>query len=227
MLIFLLETFLLALKNLRLHKLRSLLTALGIIIGVAAVIIMVAIGEGAKQTALEQIQQLGASNVLVRSTRPPESTEASGRSQRTLIYGLTRDDLKRLETLPDLDVVVPLRDTEQAIVRGDQRAPSANAIGTTPDIFNVIHLRLSEGRFFDQLQYDRSEAVCVIGNRVAQQLFPFEYPIGQTIKVGTSGMGTAVLTIIGVLEPTGLRGEGAAMMARDLDMDIYFPLTLA
>ena len=66
MLIFLLETFLLGLKNLRLHKLRSLLTALGIIFGVAAVIIMVAIGEGTKQAALEQIQQLGANNILVR-----------------------------------------------------------------------------------------------------------------------------------------------------------------
>ena len=86
---FLVETFLLGLKNLRLHKLRSLLTALGIIFGVAAVIIMVAIGEGTKRSALEQIQQLGATNVLVRSTRPPESTEASGKSQRTLVYGLT------------------------------------------------------------------------------------------------------------------------------------------
>ncbi len=227
MLNFLCETFLLGLKNLRLHKLRSLLTALGIIFGVAAVIIMVAIGEGTKRSALEQIQQLGATNVLVRSTRPPESTEASGRSQRTLIYGLTRDDLKRLETLPDLDVIVPMRDTEQVVVRGDQRAPAANAIGTTPDIFTVINLRLSEGRFFDRIQYDRGAAVCVIGYQVARQLFPFEFSVGQTIKVGTTGMGTAVLTIIGVLEPTGLRAEGAAMMERDLDMDIYFPLTLA
>jgi len=227
MLNFLLETFLLGLKNLRLHKLRSLLTALGIIFGVAAVIIMVAIGEGTKRSALEQIQQLGATNVMVRSTRPPESTEASGKSQRTLVYGLTRDDLKRLQTIPDLDVIVPVRDTEQVVVRGDQRAPSANAIGTTPDIFNVVNLQLSQGRFFDSIQYDRGEAVCVIGYEVARQLFPFEFPIGQTIKVGTTGMGTAVLTIIGVLEPVGLRGEGAAMMERDLDMDIYFPLTLS
>jgi putative ABC transport system permease protein len=226
---FLIETFLLGLKNLRLHKLRSLLTALGIIFGVAAVIIMVAIGEGTKRSALEQIEQLGATNVLVRSTKPPESTEASGKSQRTLIYGLTRNDLKRLQTLPDLDAIVPLRDTEQVVVRGDQRAPLANAIGTTPDIFNVINLQLSEGRFFDSIQYERGEAVCVIGYEVAKQLFPFEFPIGQTIRVGTAGMGTAMLTVIGVLEPTGLRAgsEGAAIIQRDLDMDVYFPLTLA
>jgi putative ABC transport system permease protein len=226
---FLIETFLLGLKNLRLHKLRSLLTALGIIFGVAAVIIMVAIGEGTKRSALEQIEQLGATNVLVRSTKPPESTEASGKSQRTLVYGLTRNDLKRLQTLPDLDAIVPLRDTEQVVVRGDQRAPMANAIGTTPDIFNVINLQLSEGRFFDAIQYERGEAVCVLGYEVAKQLFPFEFPIGQTIRVGTTGMGTAMLTVIGVLEPTGLRAgsEGAAIVQRDLDMDVYFPLTLA
>src|ERR671913_1409683 len=96
---FLIETFLLGLKNLRLHKLRSLLTALGIIFGVTAVIIMVAIGEGAKRQALEQIQQLGARNILVRSIKPPESSEASGRTQRTLDYGLKQEDLSRLETM--------------------------------------------------------------------------------------------------------------------------------
>src|SRR6185436_6188041 len=139
MLRFLSETFLLGLKNLRLHKLRSLLTALGIIFGVAAVIIMVAIGEGAKRAAYEQITQLGATNVLVRSTRPPESTETSSGSQRMLIYGLTREDFTRLKTLPDLEVIVPMRDTEQSVVRGGQRAPTANAIGTTPQIFDVIN----------------------------------------------------------------------------------------
>ena len=225
---FLLETFALGLKNLRLHKLRSLLTAMGIILGVAAVIVMVAIGEGAKREALEQLQQLGAKNILVRSTKPPESNEASGRTQRTLTYGLKRTDFERLKSLPDLAAVVPLRDTEQKVTRGDVRA-NANAIGTTPQIFGVINLRLARGQFFDQLQYDRDESVCVIGHLAAKQLFPYEEPIGQQIRVGTANRGTAVLTVIGVLEPTGLRAgsEGAAMMQRDLDLDIYFPLKLA
>ena len=225
---FLLETFLLGLKNLRLHKLRSLLTALGIIFGVTAVIIMVAIGEGAKRQALEQIQQLGAHNILVRSVKPPESSEAAGRTQRMLDYGLKQDDLARLQTMPDVARIVPLRDTEQRVTHGDVRA-QANAIGTTPEIFNVIRLPLSRGAYFDQVQYDRGDAVCVMGYMAARQLFPYEEPIGQTIRVGTPGRGTVVLTIIGVLQPTGLRAgsEGAAMMNRDLDLDIYFPLTLA
>src|SRR6185295_11927141 len=108
MLNFLIETFLLGLKNLRLHKLRSLLTALGIIIGVMAVIIMVAIGQGSKMAAIEQIQQLGANNILVRSIPPPESNDAGQRTQYILEYGLKRSDLKQLETLPSVRKIVPV-----------------------------------------------------------------------------------------------------------------------
>src|SRR5687768_1908025 len=229
MFIFLIETFTLGLKNLRLHKLRSLLTALGIIFGVWAVIVMVAIGEGTKRSALEQIQQLGARNILVRSVPPPETSEASASQQRTLIYGLTRADLARLQTLPGIETIVPLRDTQSNVSIGALRAPSVNSIGTTPDIFDVINLQLAEGRLFNQLEYERGATVCVIGYQAARQLFPFEFPIGKQVKVGQSGSGTAVLSVIGVLEPSGLRAgsEGADLMQRDLDMGLYFPLTLA
>ena len=224
---FLLETLRLGLRNLHLHKLRSLLTALGIIFGVAAVIIMVAIGEGTKQAALEQLRQLGARNILLRSVRPPESGEASQRTERILDYGLRRVDLERIKTLDGLAAVVPLRDTEQRVVFGDRRV-TANAIGTTPQIFDVINLRLERGRIFNQLDYDLLHPVCVIGALAARQLFPYQDPLGQQIMVGSSGVsGVVFLTVVGVLEPTGLRAEGAAMIARDLDQDIYFPMTLA
>ncbi len=228
MLSFLLETFALGMKNLRLHKLRSLLTALGIIFGVAAVIIMVSIGEGAKEAAMKQMEQLGVQNILLRAVRPPEGSDASSRAQRILVYGLTRDDLDRLRTLPSLKCIVPLRDTEQKIVRGDIRA-NANAIGTSPDIFDVINLRLARGQFFTATDYERAAPVCVIGASVAQQLFPYQDPLGQTIQIGTSYVSTVLVTIVGVLEPTGLRAgsEGASIMQRDLDQDVYFPLTLA
>src|SRR5688500_1074244 len=226
---FLLETFVLGVRNLRLHKLRSLLTALGIIIGVLAVIVMVAIGEGAKRAALDQLQKLGQRNVVVRTIRPPESNEASQRTQRTLAFGLTRQDLARLQALPDLSAVVPMRDTEQRVTRGDQLAPSANAIGTTPDIFPVVNLQVARGTYFTPIQYERSEAVCVMGHTVARQLFPYEEPIGAAIRVGVSGSGTIMLTVVGVLEPSGLQAgsNGASMVGRDLDMNIYFPLSLA
>ena len=227
--LFFIETVLLALKNLRLHKLRSLLTALGIIFGVAAVIIMVAIGEGSKQAALEQIEQLGANNILVRSVRPPEGSESTQASQRTLEYGLKRTDLERLRTLPGIKTVVPVRDTEQRVAREDVRAGTAKAIGTTPELFNVINLHTARGERFTQLQHERGDAVCVLGHFIAQQLFPYADPIGQTVQVGSAGMTLITLKVVGVLEPTGLRAgsEGAAMMQLDPDQGVYFPLTLA
>jgi putative ABC transport system permease protein len=228
MLNFLYETLRLGLKNLRLHKLRSLLTALGIIIGVAAVIIMVAIGNGAKLEARQQMEKLGAHNILIRSSKPPESNEASSRTSRVLEYGMKRVDVDRLRVIPGVARIVPMRDTEQKVVLGAVRA-SANAIGTTPDIFDVINLKLSRGNYFTQLQYDNSEAVCVLGSLAARQLFPYQDPLGATFQVGTSGQSVVVLTVVGVLEPTGLRAgsDNVGIMNRDIDQDIYFPLTLA
>src|SRR5436190_2543021 len=229
MLIFLLETFILGVKNLRLHKLRSLLTAMGIIFGVAAVIIMVAIGEGAKQEALNQIRQLGATNILLRSTEPPESNDASSKSQRILRFGLTSTDFLRVQSLPGLKKCVRVRDTRQKVIQGSILAPTANAIGTEPALFEMINLHTERGDFFTQIQYDRGDAVCVLGATAAKQLFPYEDPIGQTLQVGTRQFSSVMLTVIGVLEPTGLRpgSEGASMMRLDPDQGVYFPYTLA
>jgi putative ABC transport system permease protein len=227
--VFFIETFILGMKNLRLHKLRSLLTALGIILGVAAVIVMVAIGEGSKQSALEQLRQLGATNILIRSTKPPESGDASSQSQRILSYGLTRTDFTRLATLPMLKKIIRVRNTEQKVMRGSTLAPNVDPIGTEPALFDMINLRTERGEFFSPVQYDRAEAVCVLGATAARQLFPYSDPIGQTVQVGTRRLSSVVLTVIGVLEPTGLRAgsEGASIMRLDPDVGIYFPYTLA
>jgi len=228
MLNFLLETFLLGLKNLRLHKLRSLLTALGIIFGVAAIIIMVAIGEGTKKAALEQLQQLGARNILLRSTPPPESSQASARTSRVLDYGIKRVDFDRLKMLPGLTNIIPIRNTEQKIIRGDVKAGNL-AIATVPEAVEVIRLPLSRGRFFSDVDYDNKAAVCVLGTTVANQLFPYQDPLGETVLVGTAGQNAVLLTVIGVLEPTGLRvgGEGASMVQLDPDKCLYFPMSVS
>ncbi len=225
---FLAETFLLGLKNLRLHKLRSLLTALGIILGVAAVIAMVAIGEGAKKAAMEQMEAMGSNNIVVRGVKPAESNDASEKTQKVLQYGIKRSDLLRLQTLPNLQAIVPLRDNEQKVVHGDIRA-SANAIGTTPEIFSVMNLDLDRGRYFTSTDYEEQQHVCVLGAMVAQQLFPYADPLDQTIQVGTSGMATLVLRVIGVLQPTGLRPDASqeGIIKRNLDQDVYIPLSLS
>src|SRR5690606_24545740 len=104
---------------------------------------------------------------------------------------------------------------------------NAQAIGTTPEAFEVIKLDLARGRYFTQVDYDLAAPVCVLGAAAARQLFPYEDPLGQSIQVGSINTGLVVLEVVGVLSPTGLRGEGAAMINRDLDKDIYFPLSLA
>src|SRR5258705_5770611 len=224
---FLAETFLLGLKNLRLHKLRSLLTALGIILGVLAVILMVEIGEGAKRAAMEQMEQMGANNIVVRSVKPAESNDASEKTQRILSYGLKRTDEMRLRTLPHLQYIVAMRDCEQKVVRGDIRA-SANTIGTSPDIFAVMNLDLERGHYFTHVDYDEQHHVCVLGALAAQQLFPYSDPLGEQIQVGRGGMATLMLTVVGVLQPTGLRADSAGnVINRNLDQDVYMPLTLA
>lgn len=225
MLNFLFETFALGVKNIHLHRLRSLLTTLGIIFGVAAVIIMVAIGEGAKQSALEQLRMLGARNILIRSVPPPESTDASQRMQRVLTYGLRETDRRRLGTLAGLTYIVPLRDTQQKVVVGERRVP-ANAIGTEPEIFEVINLPLERGRYFNRIDLAHETPVCVLGALAAQQLFPFEDPIGQIVQVGSADSGIVMLEVVGVLEKTGLR-PGSGIINRAIDQDLYMPLTLA
>src|SRR5207237_102505 len=94
-----------------------------------------------------------------------ESGEAQTRVARLIDFGLKQEDLERLQTMPELAAIVPLRDTEQRVVRGDLRV-QANAIGTTPRIFEIINLRLSRGQFFDQVQYDRGQAATEARKRI-------------------------------------------------------------
>ncbi len=224
---FYLENFRLGLRNLFLHRLRSLLTALGIIFGVMAVIAMVALGQGGKEAARKQVEQLGATNVLIRSDKPPESNDATGRNARVLEYGIKRTDVERLQSLPNTLAVVPMRDSDQQIVLGSKRFSNCKAIATTPDWFTIINQPLDRGSLFTQIQYDRADSVCVMGAKAAEQMFPFEDPIGKTITLGAPSTGTLVLTVIGVLQGTGLRADTAKtdIINRDLDFDIYFPLT--
>jgi putative ABC transport system permease protein len=224
---FLLENLRLGFRNLQLHALRSLLTAMGIIFGVAAVIIMVAIGQGAKQQAREQMNRLGATNLLVRSVMPPASNDANSQRQRMVTFGITDADFARLEMLNGVEQIVPLRDVAQKVIRGDTRA-DARAIATTPELFDVIGLRPARGNVLNEVLYRNAEPVCVLGARAADQLFPNSDPVGETIQVGSSG-NALILEVVGVLLPTGLRGgsESTGIIQRDIDQDVYFPLSLA
>ena len=215
----------LGLQNLWLHRLRSFLTALGIIFGVAAVIIMVSIGEGSKQQALARIERLGAKNIIIRSQKPPESQQMSGGQQRSrsMRYGLTWADLKVLQdNFPDAEAVVPLKEVGSQVLRENRRRTS-QTYGVTPELQQVANLRLSRGRYLTQADIDENAMVAVIGAEVAKEMFPFDDPLENTLRIDSKAV-----KIVGVLAPVGLSGgAGAALVGRDLNLDVHIPISTA
>jgi putative ABC transport system permease protein len=222
---FFLETFRLGLTNLRLHLLRSVLTALGIILGVASVIVMSSLGEGAKRAAMDQIEQLGARNIIVRSVKPPE-TQTAQQGQRSgwvSRFGLTRQDLENIQyNFPHVERIVPLKSVGSQVLRNERRMMS-QAFGTTPEFIAAINLRVERGRYLSEGDMAGEELVCVIGQKVAENLFPLEDPLGQTLRIDAR-----IFTVVGILRPVGLAaGSGAALVGRDLNMDVHIPMTTA
>jgi putative ABC transport system permease protein len=219
------ETVRLGLTNLRLQLLRSFLTALGIILGVAAVIVMVAIGEGGTREALAQIERLGARNIIIRSQQPPETQNQQGNQRQSFIsrYGLMRADLDIISAnFPDAEAIVPLREVGGQVLRNELRRTS-QGYGTTPAFLDVANLTVARGRYLNDSDMEERTLVAVIGSEIARVFFPFEDPIGATIRIDAK-----TLTVIGVLAPVGLSGgAGAALIGRDLNFDIHIPLTTA
>ena len=217
-----LETIFLGLKSLRLHALRSVLTSLGIVLGVAAVIIMVSIGEGNKQAALRAIQSLGATNIIVRSQRPPESQQfGSQRRSFVAYFGITRVDERRLKKFIHADMIIPLKSVGSEISKGAIRTTS-QTYGTVPQLKEAANLRVQEGgRYLVEEDLLRRAPVAVIGWEVANQFFPLEDPIGKNLRIDTR-----VFTIVGVLEQVGLAGgTGSALVGRNFNKDVHIPVT--
>jgi len=222
---FLLETIRLGLTNLRLHLLRSILTALGIILGVGAVIVMSSLGEGSKQQALSQLERLGARNIIIRSQKPPESQNQQQGERRGMVskYGLTRADLDVvLELMPEVETIVPLKSVGGQVLRDRYRQVS-QAFATTPALARVANLKVARGRYLTPADMDDKAMVCIIGAEVAKELFPLEDPLDQTLRIDEKPF-----TVVGVLAPVGLAGgAGATLVGRDLNLDVHIPLTSA
>jgi len=221
------ELFALGVRDLRAHKLRSLLTALGVIFGVAAVICMLSIGEAASAEQLEQIRLLGSENIILRSVEPPKSQDASQAQEAVKKYGLTREDAARLAELPGVVELVRMREVADTVVYGSRQF-DGHVLGTTENFFEVVHVRLARGRALAPLDSEYLRKVCVVGARVASELFPDDDPLGKTVSVLSHVSGGMPYTIVGILAPVSTAGNPAkGLAARDINRDVYIPLATA
>ncbi len=207
-----LQTLRVALLALARNKLRSFLTTLGMVIGVAAVIAMVAIGEGATAKVEAQFSAMG-SNLLILM---PGSTQAGGvRGGAGTISTLTWDDLRAIQDeVPSVRAAAPILRTNANVLSETQNwYTSIN--GTTPAYFDVRNWRVALGGAFTQSDVDARTKVCVIGKTVADKLFPGDDPTGETIRIRN-----VPFTVVGLLEAKGQSGFGM-----DYDDVILVPST--
>ncbi len=194
-------------KTLWLHRLRSLLTVLGIVFGVCSVIAMLAIGEGASFEAQEQIKNLGSQNIIIRSIKPPEEQKVSDRGSQSYVlqYGLTYTDIKRIRaTVPGVNLVLPSRIMREYAWNISRRV-DCEVIATVPWYPQIRNHQIVTGRFFSDHEMDAQSSVCVIGAEMVPLLFPLESPLGGHVRVGSS-----YYEVIGVMAPRGKEIDEAA-----------------
>jgi putative ABC transport system permease protein len=210
----------LGVKSLMLHKLRSLLTMLGVVFGVASVIAMLAIGEGSKRKALEQIERLGTNNIILNSKKPVNAG-GSGSAQaadRVLTYGLKYIDAERLkETIPGLQRVVPVRKLPKSIRLRD-RAVDISVVGTTPAWFDLVERPVLAGRVLTDLDETRAAPVVVLTEQLARRLMGASHTIGQSVMIGDKNF-----TVVGIVHSESRLDESGGTL--DADIDAYIPLT--
>ena len=189
------RTVWLGFRSLWMHRLRSLLTVLGIVFGVCSVIAMLAVGEGASHEAQEQIRRLGSNNIILKSIKPPDDEGTSSRRTYAIDYGLTYDDLDRIRaTIPGVTVVVPGRIIRQYVWHISHRV-DCDIVGTIPWYPEMRKLNLVQGRFFTIEEMDKISNVCVLGESMAAELFPMDPPVGNTVRVGS-----AYYRVVGVVQ---------------------------
>ena len=209
------RAFRLGLKSLWLHRLRSLLTVMGIVFGVCSVIAMLAIGEGASHEAQEAIKNLGSQNIIVRSAKPPEDQKVSGQGDqsRVLQYGITYKDVQRIRaTIPGVTVLMPARIMSDDVWHISRRLGS-EIVGTVPWYPQLRNRKMAAGRFFTEGEMDKKSPVCVLGTELAKALFPLTSPLGRDVRVGST-----YYSVVGVIEPPskalqqddGLGGSGSS-----------------
>ncbi len=208
------------------NRVRSMLTALGIIFGVAAVISMMAIGAGARQEILEQIKMVGVNNIVVTPVLDPSSGNSSGsdqqsgqKMQKKFSPGLSLEDARSIQSIiPSVIRVSPEVTYETFILKSGKRSP-ASLTGVTNDFFKVYNIGLLDGKYFQEEQLLNGSPVCIISSSVKSRFFSKEDPLGKSLKCGG-----VWLTVIGVMENRTFTSDDTKDGKLNLSETIYAPL---
>ncbi|MGH7963810.1 MAG: ABC transporter permease [Candidatus Binatia bacterium] len=207
----------LALRGIRAQRLRALLSAFGIMVGIAAVIAILALGEGAREEALQQVRHLGTNNIIIRSI-----LLSSGKSAPVTndARGLSIGDAIRLERIsPQITALAPVKE-QWTMAAWRDREVRGRLVGTTPAVQETSKLRVATGRFFVGDDSRQRRQVCVLGAQISRDLFRLDSPLGKRVQVGKDWF-----QVVGVLQSRALLGgEKAVVRAQDINRDIYIPL---
>lgn len=209
----------LGIKTLLLHKMRSVLTMLGMVFGVGAVIAMLAVGEGASKQALDEIRRLGSQNIIINSQKPVEDAGGSQRI-RMNIYGLKYDDMTRIKQ--SFDTV--LRTVPAKLIRGQGRAGNRTLelrlVGTTPEWFELVEREKIAGRVLLDRDMEQNSNVVVLTEHGARKLLA-----GRTVMDAQVLINQGYYKVIGVIKSEST--QSGTMQTPDQEIDAYIPLNVA
>jgi putative ABC transport system permease protein len=217
-----------AIDAIKQNTMRSFLTSLGIIFGVASVIAMLAIGQGAQQEVLQQMQLLGTNNVIVEPVvrqveGDVQQTNSSTQEENRYSPGLTLDDMQSIVTnISNIESVSPEIVFDTEFIRNG-RLRSGKLIGVSKEYFDINSFNFAAGGTFSDMQVTDAEPVCIIGSDIESRFFAGEQALGNKIKAGNIWF-----TVVGVLEKREISTENIENLGiRNYNLDIYTPATTA
>jgi putative ABC transport system permease protein len=205
------------------NKMRALLTSLGIIFGVAAVISMMAIGKGTEIEIIKQLKEVGSNNIIIKRKeieQDPSAAKTEETEKKQTSEGLTLKDAYNIQqTIPAVKNISPEAEFEGTFLNEGRRM-QGKIVGVTNFYFELTDLKLDLGKIYSQQQSENAEPVCIIGNEVKNKLFPGRNCLGEKIKCGTNW-----LTIVGVLSPKSISEKSMAKLSiRDPNKEVYVPI---
>ncbi|HIA19931.1 MAG TPA: ABC transporter permease [Planctomycetaceae bacterium] len=215
-----LKTWIIGIKSLMLKPMQSSLTILGIFIGVASVIWLLAIGEGISLEAQKQIEDLGANNIIIRTVKP--STQVTSENSGPMPYGVTREDHEKLLRIPTVKDAIQIRELQRPLYFRDTHI-DGRVVGCTPEYSDLTHLEVADGRFLEDADLAAAKTYCVLAQKVAERLFSYEDPLGRSIYLPDH---EDYYTIVGVMKHRNASAAiGGSLSAQVFENDMYIPIT--